>query len=223
MHILFIYWFFNELFLTYSVVFFFMKGLLLLSGGIDSPVAGFLVKNKTEISCLHFSSEKIVGRESINKSEKLAEKLNSKLLVIDFSFALQEIVNKTDRKFYFVLMKRLIIKTAEKICEKKGFDFIVTGENLGQVSSQTLDNLVSISFGINIPVVRPLLAFDKQEIIDLAKEFNTYKLSVGPEMCDVLGPKHPATKSFHLKVLEEEKKAGFDELIERLVSILEKN
>lgn len=218
MRILFIYWFFNELFLTYSVVFLFMKGLLLLSGGIDSPVAGFLARDKIEISCLHFSSEKIVGRESINKTVKLAEKLNSKLFVIDFSFALQEIVNKTDRKFYFVLMKRLIIKTAEKICKKKGFDFIVTGENLGQVSSQTLDNLVSISFGVDIPIVRPLLAFDKQEIVDLAKELGTYDLSVGKEMCDALGPKHPATKSFHLKVLEEEKKAGFDELIQKLVS-----
>jgi len=199
-----------------------MKGLLLLSGGIDSPVAGFLVKDKAELVCLHFSSEKIVGKESIEKSKKLAEKLNSNLIVIDFSDALQEIVKKTERKFYFVLMKRLMLKTAEKICEKYNFDFIVSGENLGQVSSQTLENLVSISFSIKKPIIRPLLCFDKEEIIDLARELDTFELSVGPEMCDALGPKHPATKSIKSKIIEEEKKADFNKLIKKLVSVFEK-
>ncbi len=194
-----------------------MKGLLLLSGGIDSPVAGFMAKNKAEIVCLHFSSKKITGVNSIEKSKKIAEKMNSKLVSIDFSFALQEIVNKTNRKYYFILMKRLMLKTAEKICEKNNFDFIITGENLGQVSSQTLENLVSISFGLKKPVLRPLLGLDKQEIIDLAKKLGTYDISIGPETCDVLGPKKPATKSFKQKVLEEEKKAGFSKLINFLV------
>jgi len=115
-------------------------------------------------------------------------------------------------------MKKLLLRTAEKICERKGFDFIITGENLGQVSSQTLENLVSISFGIKKPVVRPLLCFDKQEIIDLSKKFGFYAISVGPETCDVLGPRHPATKSVQLKVLEEEKKADFGKIIEKLLS-----
>lgn len=199
-----------------------MKALLLLSGGIDSPVAGFLVKEKAEISCLHFSSTKVTGTESIEKSRKLAEKLNSKIFVIDYSDELQQIVNKTTRKFYFILMKRLMLKTAEKICEKHKFDLIVTGENLGQVSSQTLENLVSISFGLKIPVLRPLLGLDKQEIIDLAKKLDTYELSIGKETCDVLGPKKPATKSIQKKVLEEEKKANFSELTEKLLSEFEK-
>ena len=199
-----------------------MKSFLLLSGGIDSPVAGFIIKDKTEITCLHFSSVKITGKQSVEKSEKLAEKLNSRFISIDFSDALQQIVNKTERKFYFILMKRLMLKTAEKICEKHKFDLIVTGENLGQVSSQTLENLVSISFGLKIPVIRPLLGMDKQEIIDLAKKLDTYNLSVGPETCDALGPDKPATKSLQKKVLEEELKAGLNDLTEKLFIEFEK-
>ncbi len=200
-----------------------MKALLLLSGGIDSPVAGFLTKEKNELYCLHFSSEKITGSQPTEKAKALAEKLQAKsFFVLDYSDALEQIVNSTERKYYFVLMKRLMIKTAEKICEKEKFDFIVTGENLGQVSSQTLDNLVSISFEIKKPVLRPLLSFDKQEIVDLAKSFGSYDLSIGPETCDALGPKHPATKSFQKIVSEEEKKANFTELIENLLKKFEK-
>jgi len=199
-----------------------MKALLLLSGGIDSPVAGFLVKDKAEITCLHFSSEKITGTQSIEKSRKLAEKLKSKFFVIDFSDALQEIVKKTERKYYFVLMKRLMLKTAEKICETNDFDLIVTGENLGQVSSQTLENLVSISFDVKVPIIRPLLGMDKQEIVDLAKQNKTYELSIGPETCDALGPDKPATKSIKEKIIEEEKKADFSKLIKELLSDFKK-
>ncbi|MFH1663763.1 MAG: 7-cyano-7-deazaguanine synthase [archaeon] len=199
-----------------------MKALLLLSGGIDSPVAGFLAKQKAEVFCLHFSSVKITGTAAKEKSKKIAEKLGAEFFCIDFSDALQEIVKKTDRKLYFVLMKRLMLKTAERICEKKGFDLIVTGENLGQVSSQTLQNLVSISFGVKKPVARPLLCFDKQEIIDLSKKLGFYELSSGPETCDVLGPKHPATKSFQAMVSAEEKKAGFEEITEKLLLSFEK-
>ncbi len=199
-----------------------MKALLLLSGGIDSPVAGFLAKEKNELYCLHFSSTKITGAQSIEKSKKAAEKLNSELFVLDYSDALEKIVQKTKRKFYFVLMKRLMLKVAEKICEKRKFDFIVTGENIGQVSSQTLSNLVSISFGIKKPVLRPLLCFDKQEIIDLSKKLGFYEFSVGPETCDALGPEKPATKSIQFRVSEEEEKAEFTELIQNLFLQFEK-
>jgi thiamine biosynthesis protein ThiI len=195
-----------------------MKGLLLLSGGIDSAVAGFLVKEKASLYCLHYSMEKVAGQDSINKARNIAAKLNSVLFVLDLSLPLQEIVNKTERKYYFVLVKRLMLKVAEGICKKKNFDFIVTGENIGQVSSQTLSNLVSISFKIEKPIVRPLLSLDKQEIIDLAKSFGTYDLSVGPEMCDILGPKKPATKSLELKLIEEEKKLEINKITKKLVA-----
>ncbi|MBU2100975.1 7-cyano-7-deazaguanine synthase, partial [Candidatus Micrarchaeota archaeon] len=177
-----------------------MKGLLLLSGGIDSPVAGILAGKKAEITALHFSSEKITGKQAKEKAEKLAELIKAKAFFsVDFSEELEKIVNSTERKFYFILMKRLMLKTAEKICEKNNFDFILTGENLGQVSSQTLDNLVSISFDVKKPIIRPLLSFDKQEIVDLAKNYGTYELSIGKETCDALGPNKPATRSIKEK------------------------
>ncbi len=184
------------------------KGLLLLSGGFDSPVAGWMMKQKgAKLSAIHFSSELVTDRSPEEKSKRAAEILGiQNLIVVDISGELLEISKKCDHKLYFVLMKRLMYRLAEKIAEKEGCDFLVTGENLGQVSSQTLDNLIVIDKSVKMPVIRPLIGFDKQEIIDLAKQIGTYEISKGPEHCDALGPEHPYTKTTLEEVLIEESK-----------------
>jgi len=184
------------------------KAVVLLSGGIDSPVAAWMVKRLgVELIALHFSNEKFTGKEPEEKARRLAEFLGIKrFIVIDASDDFEKIATKCNRKYYFVLMKRHMMRKAEEIARKEGCDFIVTGESLGQVSSQTLSNLIAITQAVSMPIVRPLLTMDKQEIVDIARKIGTFEISKGPEVCDLLGPKHPATKSRHEELLEEERK-----------------
>ena len=182
------------------------KALLLLSGGFDSPVAGWMMK-KMEVLAVHFSYEPLTNNEPEVKSRKLAEFLGfKKFFVVNISREIKKIAEKCERKYYFVLMKRLMFRKAEVLAKKEGCDFLITGENLGQVSSQTLENLYAIDSAVRIPVLRPLITMDKQEIIKIAEKIGTFETSKGKEMCDVLGPEHPSTKARLEIVLDEEKK-----------------
>ncbi len=183
-----------------------MRGLLLLSGGIDSPVAGYLLRKKMDIIAVHFSQEPFTNKMPEEKCEKLAKQLGIKLIVKNLGEELENISKKCDHRYYFILMKRLLLREAEKIAKKEKCDYLITGEALAQVSSQTLDSLVAIDCAVKMPVLRPLIGFNKQEIIDVAIEIGTFDISKGPEMCDVLGPKHPTTAPDLKAVLEEEKK-----------------
>ena len=184
-----------------------MKGLLLLSGGFDSPIAGCLMKERgMEIIALNFSYELLTDNQSTLKSKEIAEKLGFEFLTADISEELMEISKKCKRDLYFVLMKRLFLKIAGKVSRGKGCDFIITGDNLAQVSSQTLQNLVVVTQATEIPILRPLIGFDKQEIIDIANQIGTYEISKGKEHCDILGPEHPETKARLEEVLHEEEK-----------------
>ena len=196
------------------------KGLLLLSGGFDSPVAGFFAKEKgIQLSAVHFCNYPFTDSSPEEKARRLAEKLDLKeLIVINLGPVLKELASSSERKFYFVLMKRLMLRVAEKLAEKKGIDFLITGENLGQVSSQTLSNLASIDSAAKIPVLRPLISFEKQEIIDFSKKIGTHDISVGPEMCDVLGPDKVAVKSSEKKLNELEKEINMKELLKDLLN-----
>ena len=185
-----------------------MKAIALLSGGIDSPIAAWMMKRLgVEIIALHFSNEKFVGNEPEKKARKLAKMLGIRRFIsIDASDDFERIATRCKRKYYFILIKRYMMRKAEEIAKKEGADFIVTGESLGQVSSQTLSNLVTISQASSIPIIRPLLCFDKQEIIDMARKLGTFEVSIGPEVCDLLGPKHPATRSRVEEIIKEEEK-----------------
>ena len=195
------------------------KGLLLLSGGFDSPVAGYLMQKKgVEVLAVHFPSKLITDEESEKKSRKLAEFLGfKKFFSIDISGPLVAISKTCEHRYYFVLMKRLMYRVAEKIAKKEKCRFLITGENLAQVSSQTLQNLATIGKSVKIPVIRPLLGLDKEEIINIAKEIGTYQTSCGPEHCDALGPPHPATMAREKNILIEEKKLDLEELIEAIM------
>jgi len=189
-----------------------MKAVALISGGIDSPVAAWMIKRLgVEIIALHFSNEKFVGKEPEEKARKLANMLGiKKFICVDASEDFEKIATKCKRKYYFVLMKRYMMKKAEEIAKKERADFIVTGESIAQVSSQTLSNLVTITKAVSIPIVRPLLGFDKQEIINMARKLGTFEISIGPEVCDLLGPKHPATRSRLEEIVKEEEKLKED-------------
>ncbi|MBW3023223.1 7-cyano-7-deazaguanine synthase, partial [Candidatus Woesearchaeota archaeon] len=144
-----------------------MKALLLLSGGIDSPVAAYIMKEKgVEIIALHFSLEPFTDDLPERKSKQLCKKLGiKKMYVVKQGDIHAEIVDKCEHRYYYVISRRLMWRVAEKIAEKENCDFLITGENLGQVGSQTLDNMGVVDNAVKMKILRPLLTYDKNEII----------------------------------------------------------
>lgn len=199
-----------------------MKAIILISGGFDSAVAAYLIKkNKIKLIGLHFSIEPFSGDEPEQKSIKIAKKLGfEKLYIIKAGEKFAEIANKCNKRFYFVLTKRFMLMTAEKIAKKEKAKYLVTGESIGQVSSQTLENLIVIEKAAKIQLLRPLITYDKNEIIELAKEIGTYDISKGPEVCDILGPKNPATKAKLDLILKEEKRLDLKNMIDDAVKTI---
>jgi thiamine biosynthesis protein ThiI len=191
------------------------KALLLLSGGIDSPVAGHLASRQgLDVLAVHFSLEPITDDTAAVKSRKLAERLGlSRLFVVTVGPAFAEIAERCEKKLYFVLSKRLMVRIAEAIARREGCDYLLTGESLGQVSSQTLQNLRAIDAAASMVVLRPLIGFDKEETIRIARQIGTYQISEGPEICDLLGPAHPATRAALERVLAEEARLDLDRLV----------
>lgn len=193
------------------------RGLLLISGGIDSPVAGHLIQQEgLPLGAIHFSLEPFTDDAAEQKCRRAAGLLGiPEILVVPAGPLFAEITKLCTHRLYFVLSKRLMLRIAEEYARRHGYDALVTGENLGQVSSQTLPNLVAITGASHLPVLRPLIAFDKVEIVDLAVEIGTFDISKGPEICDVLGPKYPATASTLEEVEAEEAKLPLEALVEQ--------
>ena len=193
------------------------KGVLLLSGGFDSPGAGALMARQGfDLVAAHFSLEPITDDASSVKSRKLVEILGfPTLYVVRVGEAFAEVAHACNRRFYFVLTKRLMVRLGDAIADREGAEVLVTGENLGQVSSQTLANLKAIDAAARRPVLRPLIGLDKQEIVDRAKGLGTYEVSKGPEICDLLGPPKPATQARLEQILAEETKLDIAALVAR--------
>jgi thiamine biosynthesis protein ThiI len=190
------------------------KVLALISGGIDSPVASYLMaKRGAENVWLHFHSFPLVSQKSIEKVKKLAEiflKFQPRLKVYLFPFSKiqMEIRVKSKPKYRILLYRRAMMKIAENLAQKEDCYAIVTGESLGQVSSQTLPNLEIIEKAVSIPILRPLIGMDKLEIINLAKKIGTYQISVLPQedCCTLFTPKHASAKG-NLKEIEKIEKS----------------
>ncbi|PIN78983.1 hypothetical protein COY26_02250 [Candidatus Woesearchaeota archaeon CG_4_10_14_0_2_um_filter_33_10] len=174
-----------------------MKAIILLSPGIDSPVAACLMEEKgLELIGLNFFMD------NHNAVDKIAKKLGiKKVHYINHKEILTQIKNNTNPKYTCLLCKRVMYRIAENLAKKEKAEFIVTGENLGQVASQTLDNLAVLDESIKTNVLRPLLCFDKNEIINIAKKINTYELSENKKCLFV--PGHPATKA-KLEIIKKE-------------------
>lgn len=205
------------------------KVLSLVSGGIDSPVASFLLaKRGAENVWLHFHSFPLVSKASIEKVKELAEIFLSyqprlKIYFIPFAKAQMKIKTKTPAKYRILLYRRLMLKIAEEIAKKENCDAIVTGESLGQVSSQTLPNIGLIEDGIKIPIFRPLIGLDKEEIINLAKEIKTFPISIKPQedCCTLFTPKH-ATAKGKLKIIKKlEKELKIKKILRETIAGIE--
>ena len=198
------------------------KGIVLLSGGIDSPVASyFAMKRGVEAIYLHFHSYPFTSKNSIEKVKQLVGILNkfqqkSKLILIPFAKIQQKIVSaKIDEKLRVVLYRRFMMRIAEIIAEKEGAHVLITGESIGQVASQTLENIKVIEEAIKIPVIRPLAGFDKEEIINIARNIGAYETSILPcdDTCSLFAPLHPETKADIKKIKLAEKKLNAKKII----------
>jgi len=193
------------------------KVLLLISGGIDSPVAGKLALEKGyDLLAIHFSQEPFTDDSAELKSLLLCKMLGLKeMIVVEAGEMLNEIAKNSYREYYFVLMKRFMMRTAEKIAAQRGAKFLVTGESLGQVSSQTLSNLNNINQATKIEILRPVLFMNKQEIINKSREYGYFEASKGPEMCDALASGNAKTKSVLEDVEKQEAHCNMKELVEK--------
>ena len=199
------------------------KVVLLLSGGFDSPVAGFLLQQAGyEVMAVNYSQEPFVDPSHSLKAQEIAEMLHfSPFLKINIANELLEISQTSKHAYYFVLMKRLMYKIATEIAKKYNCDFIATGESIGQVSSQTLMNLSVLEDSLTeIPILRPLITYSKDEIIQVAKKIGTFEISKQPESCDRLGPAKPITNARLEYTHNEEAKVPIDTFVKEIITKL---
>jgi thiamine biosynthesis protein ThiI len=189
----------------------------LLSGGIDSPVACHLMMERgLELQAVHFSQRPHTDEAPERKAEALVTLLGiPRMRILDVGPYFEEFVRSCQHRYYFVLTKRFMLRLAERIALDEGASFLVTGESLGQVSSQTLRNLATIDAAVALPVLRPLLGFDKVEIIRIAQRIGTFEVSKGPELCDLLGPEKPATRAGVEVIEREEAKVPYEEMLQQ--------
>ncbi len=205
------------------------KGLLLLSGGIDSPVAGyFMAKRGMTIHALHFHSFPYTSELAKQKVITLAKLLSKYTGAIKLSFVsftqVQEAINRNcDRDYMITIMRRIMMRISERLSKDVGAGAIITGESLGQVASQTLESITSTSAVTSMPIFRPLIGFDKLDIIDIARKIGTMETSILPyeDCCTVFLPKNPVTKPRLDRVEREESKLDIDKLVNDAYDTLE--
>lgn len=199
------------------------RAICLISGGIDSPVAAFMaMKRGLAVDFVHFTTPPYTSELALQKVVSLCEQVNTfgnhgDLYVVPFTEIGSQIQKKCHDQYTITLMRRFMIALAEKIGVNHGADCIFTGENLAQVASQTIQGIASNNFvAQRLPILRPLICFDKNEIIDYAKQIGTFEISILPyeDCCTVFVPSHPTIKPNLASVLEEEKKLDFDTLVE---------
>lgn len=205
------------------------KGMVLLSGGIDSPVAAWMMaKRGMLIEAVHFHSYPYTSQRAQEKVEDLARIIAQycgrfKMNVINLLPIQEQIVENCPEEETTILVRRFMMRIAEKVAQKSGCTMLITGENLGQVASQTAEALAVTDATVKMPVMRPLIALDKVDIIQKAKDIGTFETSIMPyeDCCTVFLPKHPATKPKLEKILESESKLDVDALVEAAVEKME--
>lgn len=202
------------------------KGLLLLSGGIDSPVAGFMMaKRGVRLSVVHFHSYPFTSERAEEKVKELGNILarysgDIPLYTVNIIDIQKEIHEKCPENQMTILTRRFMMRIAEKIAQRQDINALITGESLGQVASQTIEGIGVTNSSVDIPILRPLIGFDKVDIIDIAKEIETYETSILPyeDCCTVFLPKHPLTRPKLEDIEESEKKLDVDYLVDEAVS-----
>ena len=198
-----------------------MRAVVLVSGGIDSPVAAYLMgRQGLELILVHFDNRPFTGDEEVQKAKDLmglvdaSLGIRSKKILVPHGRTQAEFAKCCRRNMECVLCRRMMFKVAEKLAAAHGAQAIVTGESLGQVASQTLANILVEERATHLPVLRPLIGFDKIEIERIAKRIGTYQTSIRPGMCCTIAPKKPSTYSRLESAVEEEAKVDLERLAE---------
>lgn len=205
------------------------RSLLLLSGGIDSPVAGYLaMKRGVQMDAVHFHSPPYTSERAKQKVLDLAQKLTVygekvRIHMVPFTKLQQEIFKQIPDPYTMTVMRRIMVQISERICKENNILSITTGENLGQVASQTMESMSAINEVTNYPILRPLITMDKEEIIKIAHHIDTYEISIRPyeDCCTVFMPKAPKTKPKRRTVNHLESRADFTEFIEEAIRNVE--
>lgn len=201
------------------------KAMLLLSGGIDSPVAGWMIaKRGVEIEAVHFYSYPYTSERAKEKVMELAKILSTycnkiRLHVVPFTDIQLEINEKCPQDQLTIIMRRVMMNIAERIAEKVGALALVTGESVGQVASQTIQSLYVTNSVVKMPVFRPLIGMDKNEVIDIARKIGTFETSILPyeDCCTVFVAKHPNTRPVLEKIIMSEKNADLEDLVNKAI------
>ena len=203
--------------------------MLMLSGGIDYPVAGYLMaKRGVELNCIYYHSHPYTSERAKDKVKDLAkilakytEKVN--LFVVPFTEIQMEIIEKCREDELTIIMRRFMMRCACYLSEKRGIQSVSTGESIGQVASQTMEGLVVSSDVADRPVFRPLISMDKEDIIDIAKDIDTFETSILPyeDCCTIFVPKHPKTKPRVLEIRKSEEALDIDTLVEKAINEME--
>ena len=204
------------------------RGLLMMSGGIDSPVAGYLaMKQGIEIEVIHFESTPLTSIESAQKVLDLTKKLaifapnnKIKIYMVPFVKMHQALLNYVDESYNITIMRRMMYRIASRIAKEKEILCLINGESVGQVASQTLDSMFVINNVTNIPVLRPLVTYDKNDIIKISRNIDCFDISIKPfeDCCTVYVPKNPVIKPNLEKCAEMEAKFNYEEIIDWTVN-----
>ena len=207
------------------------KGLLLLSGGIDSPVAGYMMaKRGVKVEAVHFESFPYTSERAREKVLELASILGEyageiKVHIISLTHIQEELVKSCEEDYFTLLLRRYMMTLAERVANARGCMALITGESLGQVASQTMQALGVTDNAVNMPVFRPCIGMDKEEIIQISRKMGAFETSILPyeDCCTVFTPKHPKTKPELEKVLVQEQKLDFaalcDEAMESMYTV----
>ncbi len=199
------------------------KGLLLLSGGIDSPVAGYMMsKRGVNIEAMHFSAFPYTSERALSKVKELARILSEYQGEIVFhnvsvTQIQEELRDKCEEDYFTLLVRRFMMKIAEKVAQRNGCRALITGESIGQVASQTMEALCVTDQTVSMPVFRPCIGMDKEDIVAVSRKIDTYETSILPyeDCCTVFTPRHPRTKPELEKVLKQQQLVDFDGLVEK--------
>lgn len=205
------------------------KGILMLSGGIDSPVAGYMaMKRGIKIECLYFESPPHTSELAKKKVKDLVKELskyqpNIKLHIINFTNIQENIYKNINPDYMITIMRRMMYRIGEEMIKKTNSYILVNGESVGQVASQTLPSMCVINQVTNVPIIRPVACLDKLEIIEIAKKIGTYEISILPyeDCCTIFLPKHPVIHPSLEKCLEYEKNIAYPEMIKEAVDTVD--
>ncbi len=202
------------------------RAALLLSGGIDSPVAGYMMaKRGLEMMAIHFASPPYTSDRALLKVQELCRKMSAytgriKLCVVPFTEIQQLIGENCPEEYFTIIMRRFMMEIASKIAEKHDCGALVTGESLGQVASQTMQAIACTDASATLPVLRPAIGMDKEEIVTIARKIDTFETSILPyeDCCTVFTPRHPRTRPQLSLVIEAEKPLDRERLMETAIA-----